>query len=75
MARLRPRLPAALGGPGASSAAAKAAAAALAIITPGAGGYGDPRERAAAAVVKRDLAEGVISERIARDVYGRADRA
>ena len=39
------------------------------IITPGAGGYGDPRERDRA-LVRRDLAEGVISEKAAREVYG-----
>ena len=41
----------------------------VAIITPGAGGYGDPRARDRALVL-RDLAEGMISERVAREVYG-----
>ena len=39
------------------------------IIPPGAGGYGDPRERDRS-LVRRDLAEGTISEEVARDVYG-----
>ena len=39
------------------------------IVTPGAGGYGDPKSRDHA-LVERDLAEGKISARIARDVYG-----
>jgi N-methylhydantoinase B len=41
----------------------------VSIITPGAGGYGDPRARDRA-LVRRDLREGVISERVAREVYG-----
>ena len=41
----------------------------VAIITPGAGGYGDPRDRDPA-LVRRDLADGVVSEQVARDVYG-----
>ncbi|MBI3827034.1 MAG: hydantoinase B/oxoprolinase family protein [Candidatus Rokubacteria bacterium] len=41
----------------------------VAIITPGAGGYGDPAARDRA-LVWRDLAEGVISRKVARDVYG-----
>ena len=45
----------------------------VAIITPGAGGYGDPRARDRA-LVRRDLAEGVISPAVARDVYGLTDR-
>jgi N-methylhydantoinase B/oxoprolinase/acetone carboxylase alpha subunit len=45
----------------------------VAIITPGAGGYGDPRERDRA-LVRRDLAEGTISPAVARDAYGLADR-
>ena len=44
-----------------------------AIITPGAGGYGEPRERDRA-LVRRDLAEGTVSEQVAREVYGLADR-
>jgi len=46
----------------------------VAIVTPGAGGYGDPRERDRA-LVRRDLAEGVISEAVARDAYGLTERA
>jgi N-methylhydantoinase B len=45
----------------------------VAIITPGAGGYGDPRERDRA-LVRRDLAEGTISPAVARDAYGLTDR-
>src|SRR5205814_3849104 len=41
----------------------------VAIITPGAGGYGDPRRRDRD-LVRRDLAEGTISAAVARDVYG-----
>jgi N-methylhydantoinase B len=41
----------------------------VAIITPGAGGYGDPRARDRA-LVRRDLDEGVISDAVARDAYG-----
>jgi N-methylhydantoinase B len=41
----------------------------VAINTPGAGGYGDPRERDRD-LVRRDLVEGKISPHIARDVYG-----
>jgi N-methylhydantoinase B len=39
------------------------------ITTPGAGGYGDPRQRDRD-LVRRDLAEGRISLQTARDVYG-----
>jgi N-methylhydantoinase B len=39
------------------------------VITPGAGGYGPPAERDRAAVA-RDLAEGVIDAKSARDIYG-----
>jgi N-methylhydantoinase B len=39
------------------------------IITPGAGGYGDPHGRDRS-LVRRDLAEGVISAEVARDIYG-----
>ena len=46
----------------------------VAIVTPGAGGYGDPRERDRA-LVRRDLAEGVISEAVARDAYGLTESA
>jgi N-methylhydantoinase B len=41
----------------------------VAIVTPGAGGYGDPSERDRA-LVRRDLEEGTISEKVAREVYG-----
>jgi N-methylhydantoinase B len=44
----------------------------VAIVTPGAGGYGDPQERDRA-LVRRDLADGVISPEVARDTYGLAD--
>ena len=44
----------------------------VAIITPGAGGYGDPRQRDRA-LVDRDLAEGKVSAAVARDVYGRSE--
>ncbi len=37
--------------------------------TPGGGGFGDPRERPRAAVAC-DLAEGLVSEPAARDIYG-----
>ena len=37
--------------------------------TPGGGGYGDPRERDAEAVVA-DVAAGYVSERSAREDYG-----
>ena len=37
--------------------------------TPGGGGFGDPRARSSEAVA-RDLAEGLTSERTAREVYG-----
>jgi N-methylhydantoinase B len=42
------------------------------IITPGAGGYGDPRERDRA-LVDRDLADGTISPSVAREAYGMTD--
>jgi N-methylhydantoinase B len=42
---------------------------AVAVFTPGAGGYGDPRERDRAQVV-RDLREGRISRRAAIETYG-----
>jgi N-methylhydantoinase B len=41
----------------------------LRIVSPGGGGYGDPRERDPEAV-KRDLIEGKISENAAREIYG-----
>src|SRR5262245_16531649 len=46
----------------------------VSIVTPGAGGYGDPRARDRT-LVQRDLAEGTISEAVARDVYGLMDPA
>ena len=39
------------------------------IITPGAGGYGDPRWRDRS-LVRRDLAERVVSPEVARAIYG-----
>ncbi|MBI2322607.1 MAG: hydantoinase B/oxoprolinase family protein, partial [Chloroflexi bacterium] len=39
------------------------------VLTQGGGGYGDPRQRDLA-LVARDLAEGKISERAAREDYG-----
>ncbi len=41
----------------------------LRVISPGGGGYGDPSQRDREAVL-RDLREGKISERIAREIYG-----
>jgi N-methylhydantoinase B len=41
----------------------------FAVVTPGAGGFGSPGERHHEAVA-RDLAQGVISPAVARDVYG-----
>jgi N-methylhydantoinase B len=38
-------------------------------LTAGGGGYGEPKQRAAEAV-KRDVAEGVISEEAATKLYG-----
>jgi N-methylhydantoinase B len=42
----------------------------LRVMSPGGGGYGDPREREPAAVA-RDLVEGKISVEAARTLYGR----
>ena len=42
---------------------------AVAVFTPGAGGYGDPRERDRGRVV-RDLREGRISRQSAVEAYG-----
>jgi N-methylhydantoinase B len=42
----------------------------FAMVTPGAGGFGAPAERDAAAVA-RDLAEGVITQKTAHEAYGR----
>lgn len=39
------------------------------IVTPGAGGYGDPRERDRA-LLSRDIADGKVSEAEARRLYG-----
>jgi N-methylhydantoinase B len=41
----------------------------FALVTPGAGGYGPPDERAPEAVA-RDLAEGVITPEVAAATYG-----
>ncbi|MBR0669655.1 hydantoinase B/oxoprolinase family protein [Neoroseomonas soli] len=41
----------------------------FAVVSPGAGGYGPPDRRDRTAVA-RDLAEGVITERTAREAYG-----
>ena len=41
----------------------------LLIVTPGAGGYGPPSERARSAVI-RDVQEGKVSPEVATDVYG-----
>ena len=41
----------------------------FALVTPGAGGYGPPDERAPEAVA-RDLAEGVITPAVASHAYG-----
>ena len=42
---------------------------AVSVVTPGAGGYGPPGQRARE-LVRRDLREGKITERTAREVYG-----
>ena len=42
------------------------------VVTPGAGGYGDPRKRERA-LVRRDRREGKISAEAARDKYGLTD--
>lgn len=39
------------------------------VVTPGAGGYGDPRKRPAEKVLK-DVVEGKVSVQAARDDYG-----
>ena len=39
------------------------------ILMPGGGGYGDPARRDRA-LVRRDVAEGFVSEQAAREVYG-----
>jgi N-methylhydantoinase B len=41
----------------------------VSVLTPGAGGYGPPGQRARE-LVRRDLREGKITERTAREVYG-----
>lgn len=41
----------------------------LVFETPGGGGFGPPQERSDAAI-QRDLADGLISEQAAYDVYG-----
>jgi N-methylhydantoinase B len=43
----------------------------LSVITPGAGGYGDPKERPRE-LVQRDLRENKISLQVAKEVYGLA---
>jgi N-methylhydantoinase B len=45
----------------------------LVVLTPGGGGIGDPRERAAERVA-RDLDHALISSDVARDIYGYAPR-
>lgn len=42
---------------------------ALSVVTPGAGGYGDPRQRSRD-LVRRDLQEGKIPLRAATELYG-----
>jgi N-methylhydantoinase B len=42
------------------------------MVTPGAGGYGDPRTRDPA-LLARDVAEGKVSTRAARELYGHDD--
>jgi N-methylhydantoinase B len=42
------------------------------VVTPGAGGYGPPEQRARE-LVRRDLREGKITARTAREVYGLDD--
>ena len=44
------------------------------VETPGGGGWGEPRQRAEAAL-RRDVAEGLVSERRAREVYGNGSRS
>jgi N-methylhydantoinase B len=44
----------------------------VSVVTPGAGGYGPPGQRARE-LVRRDLREGKIMERTAREVYGLDD--
>jgi N-methylhydantoinase B len=46
----------------------------LRVVSPGGGGYGDPRDRAREAV-RRDLQDGKISAQAAREVYGLDDSA
>ena len=40
----------------------------FAVVSPGAGGYGPPEKRDSAAVA-RDLSEGAINMKTARDIY------
>jgi N-methylhydantoinase B len=42
------------------------------VASAGGGGYGDPRQRSREAV-RRDVEDGVISEQVAREVYGFTD--
>ena len=37
--------------------------------TPGGGGYGDPRARSAEAV-REDIANGLVSARVGKEIYG-----
>ena len=46
----------------------------LIMRTPGGAGFGDPRKRDRA-IVRADLAEGLISEKAAREVYGLIEQA
>jgi N-methylhydantoinase B len=39
------------------------------IVEAGGGGFGDPRQRAAAAVAE-DVAQGYVSDGTAREIYG-----
>ena len=41
----------------------------LRVVTPGGGGYGEPRKRAPESL-KRDIAEGKVSREAANDIYG-----
>jgi N-methylhydantoinase B len=41
----------------------------LLVRYPGGGGYGDPRERDREAV-REDVATGLVSERVAKEIYG-----
>jgi N-methylhydantoinase B len=45
----------------------------LVLLLPGGGGMGDPKQRDPA-LVRRDVEDGLVSEAVARAVYGSADR-